>query len=151
MTDDFHIPVVYFANKCIKWDRTVTNTKVEKNTHRLYKWKLQITKYIPTKDKKQSSKTSTTYQLINKFLTLPLNQVHHIIHTYSNIFQTVQTITWSRYPIHSSFLQFSKLLTFAEDNDIASTPYNMKGMQYDFNNSTVTISEFWPTPYISVF
>ena len=39
-------------------------------------------------------------------------------------------------------MQFSKLLTFVEDNDIASTPYNKEGRQYDFNNTTVTISEF---------
>jgi len=41
-------------------------------------------------------------------------------------------------------MQFYKILTvtFVEDNDIASTPCNKKGRQYDFNNSTVTISEF---------
>jgi len=33
-------------------------------------------------------------------------------------------------------MQFSKLLTFVEDNDIASTPYNKKERQYDFKNST---------------
>jgi len=33
-------------------------------------------------------------------------------------------------------MQFSKLLRFVEDNDTASTSYNKKGRQYDFNNST---------------
>jgi len=39
-------------------------------------------------------------------------------------------------------MQFSNVLIFTADKDTASTAYNIKGRQYDFNNATVTISEF---------